>query len=314
MHRPLGFGPSPDLEFLEGRALRATQSFVRSLKPSLGDWDSIRSHFHPGDAQGTALANLCQLMYNWLMGPDFAVYHGRSPPTGRTGDGRQCGTPTLHSQSSGATQSGHPTASPSTGPGTTSTVPLDANPFPSRPPSTQVGQAGPQLGSGAETVVPPPYNSQDQSVALPAPIGGGPEVAFPIGHSTPAGALPSSSQQGEGNPVVTSRNNGTGPATSVPDPAANWGAVLPTPPRPQERLPDGWTVHLDQSSNAYFYYNRDLGRSQWERPWDDEEERRQLIQAYPNLARLFPVQEDDATNVPEDQGSTSSDDVTWIQG
>ena len=114
--------------------------------------------------------------------------------------------------------------------------------------------------------------------------------------------------------MVTSRNNGTGPATSVPDPAANWGAVLPTPPRPQERLPDGWTVHLDQSSNAYIYYNRDLGRSQWERPWDDEEERRQLIQAYPNLARFFPVQEDDATNVPDDLVSTSSDDVTWIQG
>ncbi|KAL7822140.1 hypothetical protein V8C26DRAFT_390081 [Trichoderma gracile] len=71
-------------------------------------------------------------------------------------------------------------------------------------------------------------------------------------------------------PQESSRADATaaGEAPPLPNEAVPDGPPLPDEPVPQQQQPedDGWDCQWDSNSQAWFFYNRFTGKSQWENP------------------------------------------------
>ncbi|KAL6885032.1 hypothetical protein HDV57DRAFT_411040 [Trichoderma longibrachiatum] len=70
------------------------------------------------------------------------------------------------------------------------------------------------------------------------------------------------------SPEESSRADATaaGEAPPLPNEAVPDGPPLPDEPVPQQPEDDGWDCQWDPNSQAWFFYNRFTGKSQWENP------------------------------------------------
>ncbi|KAL6866940.1 hypothetical protein J3F83DRAFT_739376 [Trichoderma novae-zelandiae] len=70
------------------------------------------------------------------------------------------------------------------------------------------------------------------------------------------------------SPQESSRADATaaGEAPPLPNEAVSGGPPLPDEPLPQQPEDDGWDCQWDPNSQAWFFYNRFTGKTQWENP------------------------------------------------
>ncbi|KAL6696117.1 hypothetical protein J3F84DRAFT_373064 [Trichoderma pleuroticola] len=70
----------------------------------------------------------------------------------------------------------------------------------------------------------------------------------------------------EKSPSPDAEAAAAGEAPPLPNEAVPGGPPLPAEPVPQQPEDDGWDCQWDASSQAWFFYNRFTGKTQWENP------------------------------------------------
>ncbi|KAL7936343.1 hypothetical protein V8C35DRAFT_255135 [Trichoderma chlorosporum] len=70
----------------------------------------------------------------------------------------------------------------------------------------------------------------------------------------------------EESPSPDSDAAANGEAPPLPNEAVPGGPPLPAEPVPQQSEDDGWDCQWDANSQAWFFYNRFTGKTQWENP------------------------------------------------